>query len=219
MKTRTAWAAVSVVLLSGCATGVTTDSATTSNSDSASSASITSGPPRNAQGRIEKDFGEAAGLIDNVSGEPAFTFTLSNPRMNPGCTGFWQFTPNGQYLFVDVEAVTAPNYMEAVTGAGNRSVKQMADRSLKAGNWRGIGPDGAVLESLISTAALNCEELNDDAFDEPLAPASTYRGTYAFDVPVGTQSIYLDMLGKDISWEWRIPETLVPGAPGASSGF
>ncbi len=209
----------SLLLLAGCATDDTnsaTDSAATASSESTST---TPEPPRNAQGRIEKNFGESAGLIDNVSGEPAFTFTLSNPRMNPECTGFWQITPNGQYLFVDVEAVTAPNYAEAVTGAGNRSVKEMADRSLKASNWRGVGPDGAVLGSLISTAALNCDELNDDAFQEPLAPASTYRGTYAFDVPFGTQSIYLDMLGKDISWEWRVPETLIPGAPGSPRGF
>ena len=135
MKIRTALMVASFVLLGGCAAGGTNtaaDSATT-----ASPESTTPGPPRNAQGRIEKNFGESAGLIDNVSGEPSFTFTLSNPRMNPECTGFWQITPYGQYLFVDVEAVTAPNYAEAVTGAGNRSVKEMADRSLKAGNWRG----------------------------------------------------------------------------------
>ncbi|AUM16941.1 hypothetical protein [Rhodococcus ruber] len=220
VKIRIVGVLASAVLLTACTAGGDADTTTAAGSaDTASPRSTTAGPPRNAQGRIEKNFGEPAGLNDNVSGEPAFTFILSNPRVNPECTGFWQITPNGQYLFVDVEAVTSVNYSQAVTGAGNRSVKQMADRSLRAGNWRGVGPDGVVLPSLISTAALNCDELNDDAFAEPFAPASTYRGTYAFDVPVGTKSIYLDMLGKDISWEWRIPETVIPGAPGAPSGF
>jgi len=218
VKIRVVPALISVLLLTGCVADDDSDT-TGAGTGNASTESTTVGLPRNAQGRIDKNFGESAGLNDNASGEPAFTFTLTNPRMNSGCTGFWQITPNGHYLFVDVEAVTSSTYTEAVTGAGNRSVKQMADRSLKAGNWKGIGPDGAVLTSLISTAALNCDELDDDGFNEPLAPASTYRGTYAFDIPIGTKSIYLDMLGKDISWEWRIPETLSPGAPGAPSGF
>ncbi|MFD6855999.1 hypothetical protein ACFWCF_01420 [Rhodococcus sp. NPDC060090] len=218
MKIRIALALASVTFIAGCATSGETDTYDVSVGTPAAE-STAPGPPRNAQGRIDKNFGEPAGLNDNASGEPAFSFTLSNPRINSECTGFWQITPNGQYLFVDVEAVTSPTYAEAVTGSGNRAVKQMADRSLQAGNWRGIGPDGIVLGSLISTAALNCDELNDDAFVEPFAPASTYRGTYAFDVPVGIQSIFIDMLGKDISWEWQIPEPLVPGAPGAPSGF
>ncbi|MCK0093812.1 hypothetical protein MWU77_23885 [Rhodococcus sp. F64268] len=131
VNTRLAGVLASVLLLAGCSAGGDTD-AFADHGSSAPAESTAEGPPRNAAGRIEKAFGEPAGLNDNVSGDPAFTFTLSNPRMNPECTGFWQITPNGQYLFVDVEAETSADYVEAVTGAGNRSVKQMADRSLRA---------------------------------------------------------------------------------------
>ena len=207
-----------VAFLTGCS-AASTEPATASPAAS-STGSAVDAPPRNAQGRIEKQFGEPAGLNDTRTGLPAFTFTVSNPRTNPECTGFWNFVPDHQYLFVDIEVTTTDNYADAVTGANNRSIKAMADRSLSAANWRAVGPDDVVLSNLVSTAALNCDEMNDDVLREPFALASTYRGGFAFDVPAGTKSLYIDMLGKDIGWEWTIPAELAPGSsPGAANGF
>ncbi|OUS91921.1 hypothetical protein [Rhodococcus sp. NCIMB 12038] len=214
--------ASSISLLAAVAvlTGCTADGPEPATASPASTEAATEGPKRNAQGRIEKRFGEPAGLNDTATGQPALTFTLSNPRTNPECTGFWKFIPDHQYLFVDIEVSTTDDYADAVTGANNRSIKTMADRNLSAANWRAVGPDDVVLTDLVSTAALNCEEMNDDALREPFAPASTYRGSFVFDVPAGTKSLYLDMLGKDIGWEWAIPAELAPGSsPGAANGF
>lgn len=188
--------------------------------DTTSSTPTPTGAPRNAQGRIEKQFGESAGLTEQGTGQPAITFVLDNPRVQPDCTGFWQFTPNGVYLMMDIHVETAANYTTARTGAAGYSVPQTIDRKLSAWSWKAIGPDGNVVSDLVSTAALNCDENNTDVFKDPFSPASTYQGTYVFDIPAGSTSIFLDFPGKDIGWEWKIPTGLTStDATGAPDGF
>ncbi|MFI8569631.1 hypothetical protein ACIGGF_24060 [Rhodococcus sp. NPDC078407] len=171
----------------------------------------------NDQGRLEKKFGEAAGLSDNVTGEPAITFTISNPRMSNTCSGFWKFEPNnGIFLMVDINVQTSPAYATAAVGARNSSVASLMDYSLNPSAWDATNPDGTVNGDLVSTAALNCDESNTDAFSGQLAPASTYSGSYAFDVVPGSQNIFLGPPRSGIGWEWDLPADLL--SPGAGPG-
>ena len=212
---------LTALTVSGCSTSSddTVDGAA-AGAHAASSTPTATGTPRNAQGRIEKQFGESAGLVDRDTGQPAITFTLHNPRVQPDCTGFWQFTPNGVYLMMDINVETSADYTTARTGSAGYSVAQTIDRRLSRGSWKVIGPDGNVVSDLVSTASLNCDEENTDVFKDPFSPASTYQGTYVLDIPAGSTSVFLEFPGKDIGWEWKIPANLTAAdATGAPQGF
>ncbi len=183
-------------------------------------AASTPGPPEvatNEQGRLEKQFGDTAGLSDNATGEPAVVFTVSNPRMSGTCSGYWQFEPtNGIYLMVDISIETSPEYTTAVTGARNNNVASLMDWAFAASRWNATNPDGTVNADLVSTAALNCDEMNTDSFSGQLAPASTYLGSYALDVVPETQNIFLQPPRSGLGWEWDLPDDLL--APTAGTG-
>lgn len=218
VRTTLCLSAISSLAL-GCSS-TSADSAPTDAAHSTVNATTSAGPPRNLQGRIEKQFGEPAGVVAKDSGEPAITFVVDNPRIQPDCTGFWQFTPNGVYLIMDVSVETSEDYATARTGSAGYSVSQTFDRNLNGWAWKAIGPDGNVVADLVSTAALNCDENQTDVFKDPFSPTSTYQGSYVLDVPAGTTSVFIEFPGKDLGWEWQLPANLTaPDATGGPEGF
>lgn len=192
---------------------------TASATPNSPSSTVEPGAETNEQGRIEKAFGESAGLSDNASGEPAITFTLTNPRMSDTCAGFWKFEPNnGVYLMFDIAVTTSPSYSTAVTGSRNSSVANLFDWALSAGRWNATNLDGTVKADLVTTAGLNCDEMNTDAFSGQLAPSSNYVGSYALDVAPDIQDIFLQLPRSDYGWEWDLPEGLL-GPTNGPGGF
>ncbi|NKT14473.1 hypothetical protein GS495_15150 [Rhodococcus hoagii] len=70
-------------LTAGCSSNQGNDAASLGGATAVTTTSSTptsTGAPRNAQGRIEKQFGESAGLTDQGTSQPAITFVLDNPE-------------------------------------------------------------------------------------------------------------------------------------------
>lgn len=212
-------ALTSAAACSGSTSGEAVSNAGVNTSSSTASTTSAGQSETNEQGRIEKAFGEAAGLSDNATGEPAISFTLTNPRMSDTCSGFWKFEPtNGVYLVADIAVTTMATYSTATTGQRNSNVASLFDWSLGPGRWGATNQDGTVNADLLSTASLNCDEMNTDAFSGQLAPASNYVGSYAFDVAPETESIFLQLPRSSYGWEWDLPDGLL-GPDTGSGGF
>jgi hypothetical protein len=161
------------------------------------SSTIPDGPATNKQGRIEKQIGEDGGFGDGT--QDWFTFTVSSIRIASQCSGGGS-PENGEYVFVEVSFETSPDY--ATVTFNNASVKKGIDGIMNPYNWKAINPDGTVRSEL--DTGYSCSESSTDGFSGAYDPASSYKGTYVFDVLPGTSKIILSGRGGP-SWEWTIP--------------
>ena len=151
------------------------------------------GPATNKQGRIEKQIGEEGGFGDS------FSFTVNKIRIASECNG-GRSPENGEYVFVDVSFETSADYATATSN--NVSPKAEIDGVMNPLNWKAINPDGTVDSEL--DIGYRCAENSTEGFGGGYDPASSYKGTYVFDVLPGTSKIILTAHPR-ISWEWAIP--------------
>ena len=186
--------ALAVLTLAGCSAETESKPAPGPTPPPATQGSTTpDSPATNMQGRIEKQIGQKGGFGD------WFSFTVNNIRIASECTGAGS-PKKGEYVFVDVSFKTSADYATATSD--NVSLKAAIDGMMNPFNWKAINPDGTVDSEL--DVGYSCAENSTDGFSESYDPASSYKGTYVFDVLPGTSKIILAANPRD-SWEWTIP--------------
>ena len=147
---------------------------------------------RNARGNIIKAPGQAAGLIDNTTGQPIWTLTLVSIKANFKCTDkYASASENGNFIAVLIDITTGPVPSEA-------SLKVATPDML---TYKVIGSDGTTENDSQSGASYGCVS-SKDSLPNTIGWGEHVKGYVLLDSQYSSGAIVIQHMLMEGGWEY-----------------